>query len=70
MILNMAILVILLESHISTMNSVVCSRTLRGRTPYFIWEQMLWKRSATLLRPGGMDADSQVILFVVDYRGY
>jgi len=42
----------------STINSVVCSRTLRGRTPCFIWEQMLSKRSATRLRPGGMDVDS------------
>jgi len=40
MILNMAILVILLEFHMSTMNSVVCSRPLRGRTPCFIWDQM------------------------------
>jgi len=71
MILNMAILVTLLESHISTMISIVCrSRTLRGRRSCFIWEQMLWKQSATRMRPGGMDFDSHVILFVMDYRAY
>jgi hypothetical protein len=58
MLLNMDILVVYVESQMSVMNSVVYSRTLRVRTPCFIWEQMLWKRSANRLRPGGMDVDS------------
>lgn len=58
MLLNMDILVVYVESHMSVMNSVVYSRTLHGRTTCFIWEQTLLKRSANRLRPGGMDVDS------------